>query len=81
VEQAGLGEFSGPGTSILSIEPGDRQRRFVFMHDGELHSLGISGSVSDPDSFGAIDHLVTVERSRAYRPGKRVLAGLVGEGG
>jgi len=81
VEQAGLGEFSGPGMSIFSLEPGDRQRRFVFMHDGELHSLSISGPVSDPDSFGPIEHVDTVVRSRAYRPGKRVLAGLAGEGG
>lgn len=81
LEQAGLEQIEGFGQSIKSLEPGDRQRRFVFLQGGELHGLNVTGSVNDPTSFGPIEELETTERSRAYQPGTRVLAGLAGDAG
>src|SRR5699024_4017655 len=76
-----LEQLDGSGQPIKSLESGDRQRRFVFLKDGKLHGLNVTGSVNDPTSFGPVEEIATLERSRAYQPGTRVMAGLAGESG
>lgn len=81
LEHAGLEQIEGFGPTVGSLAPGDRQRRFVFLQNGKLNEVKISGSVTDPASFGPVEQIETVERSLTYQPGTRVQAGLVGEAG